>query len=105
MTEACADERALYEDRLVDLGTRSAEERVARFLIEIMWRLDKRGYVHNQMFNLPLKQIHLADALGLTQVHINRVLKRLRESGLLEWPRGVMKIADLHGMKQIADLR
>ena len=105
LTEACADERALYEDRLVDLGTRSAEERVARLLLEIMWRQEKRGYVHNQMLKFPLKQIHLADALGLTQVHVNRVLKRLRESGMIEWSRGVMKIADLYSMKQIADLR
>jgi len=105
VTEACADERALYEDRLIDLGTRSAEERVARFFLEIVGRQDKRGYVHNQMLKFPLKQIHLADALGLTQVHVNRVLKRLRDGGLIEWSRGVLKIEDLSAMKQIADIR
>ena len=105
LTEACADERMLYEERLIDLGTRSAEERVVRFLLEIMGRQDKRGYVHNQMLKFPLKQIHLADALGLTQVHVNRVLKRLREGGLIEWSRGVLKIEDLPAMKQIADIR
>lgn len=105
LMDVCADERLLSEERLIDLGTRSAEERVARFLLEIMRRLDKRGNVHNQMFNFPLKQLHLADALGLTQVHVNRVLKRLRESGMIELSRGVLNISDLSGMKQIADMR
>lgn len=105
LVDICADERLLSEERLIDLGTRSAEERVARFLLEIMRRLDKRGRVHNQMFNFPLKQLHLADALGLTQVHVNRVLKRLRESGMIEWSRGVLKVVDLPGMRQIADMR
>ena len=100
-----AEERMLSEERLIDLGTRSAEERVVRFLLEIMRRLDKRGQVHNQMFHLPLKQIHLADALGLTQVHVNRVLKRLREGGLIEWSRGVLKVEDVPAMMQIADMR
>jgi CRP-like cAMP-binding protein len=100
-----AKEGMTVDQRLVDLGTCSAEERVARLMLEIMERQQRRDRVHDQRFEFPLKQIHLADALGLTQVHVNRVLKRFREAGLIEWSRGVLKIVDVSAMKQIADIR
>lgn len=85
---AVARDEAMVVEHVVDLGRRSAEERTAHFLLELGARLklvkmaDKTGY------DCPLTQSHLADALGLSSVHMNRVLRHLREQGLLTFKKG-----------------
>jgi CRP-like cAMP-binding protein len=103
--DVCSEQEAFSDDRIIDLGTRSAEERIGRLIIELMARLDRRGQVHDNMFHFPLKQQHLADALGLTQVHVNRVLRRLRESRIMELSNGVLKIFNTSAIRKLADMR
>jgi CRP-like cAMP-binding protein len=69
-----------YAD-LVRLGRRSALQRLADLLLELHDRLDQIGMVDERGFHLPLTQEHLADALGLSTVHVNRSLKTLRLEG------------------------
>jgi CRP-like cAMP-binding protein len=70
-----------YED-IIRLGRRSALQRLADLLIELHDRLEKIGMVDERGFYLPLTQEHLADALGLSVVHVNRSLKALRLAGM-----------------------
>jgi CRP-like cAMP-binding protein len=70
-----------YED-VVRLGRRSALQRLADLLLELHDRLDQIGMVDERGFHLPVTQEHLADALGLSVVHVNRSLKALRVGGL-----------------------
>jgi CRP-like cAMP-binding protein len=82
--------------RCLDIGDRldRARERTAHFLLELGARLKLVGLATNAGYDCPLSQYMLADALGLTAVHINRVLRELREDGLLTFQKGRVTFDD-----------
>jgi CRP/FNR family transcriptional regulator, anaerobic regulatory protein len=80
----------------------SAEERVAGFLLHLHERLLRRQLVTGSSFRLPLTQQEVGDHLGLTVVHVNRVLRSLREQGIVEVRRHVATIADLERLTRAA---
>ena len=82
-------EAQLLLDHMVRLGQQTAYERVAHFLLELQRRLHVVGLGDAQRFPLPLTQEMLADALGLSIVHVNRTLQQLRREGLIELRSGV----------------
>lgn len=104
--------RAMYIAQLVDegimrawivsMGRRSSIERVAHLMCELYLRARSIGLTHDTEFALPLSQIVLADALGMTPVHINRVLKELRLAGAMALRRGSLTILDPVKLVQIA---
>ena len=79
-----AQEEAVIAEHLVDVGRRSAFERLGHMFLELFLRLEAVGVTSGNSFDFPLNQVVLADALGLSQVHVNRTLQRLRRDGLLE---------------------
>ena len=85
------DEDARRLDHMVRLGRLTAVERVAHFVLEMQRRT---GAADPRSFPLPLTQEVMADALGLSVVHLNRVLRHLRTSGLFELRRGVAHVLD-----------
>jgi len=89
--------------RLVDIGRRSAIGRVAQLILEIEGRLGERGHVHDGAFHFPVRQEHLADALGLTTVYVNRTLDRLRKEGVIDFERDRMKIINRALLLQTAE--
>lgn len=70
-------------DHLVRIGRLTARERVIHLLLELRDRLDRVGLVKDETFKIPVTQEVLADALGLSVVHINRTLRELRDQGLV----------------------
>ena len=84
MWKSALQEEATLRERILSLGRRSAQERAAHLLYELWMRLGVIGARHGVSFELPLTQIELADALGLTPVHVSRTLRRLRQRGLIE---------------------
>jgi len=99
---AASRDEAMVVEHLVNLGRRSAEERMAHFLLEIGERLNLVGTSDKTGFDCPLTQYHLADALGLSAVHVNRVLRHLREEGLLTFQKGRVSFDDFEGLKSLA---
>ena len=103
---------AMYSAQLVDegilrawivsMGRRSSTERVAHLICELYLRARSIGLTGDGEFDLPLSQLILADALGMTAVHINRVLKELRLSGAMALNRGSVTILDPVKLIQIA---
>ncbi len=95
---------AMYSAQLVDegimrawivsMGRRSSVERVAHLVCELYLRARNIGLTGDGEFALPLSQLVLADALGMTAVHINRVLKELRLAGAMALKRGSVTILD-----------
>jgi CRP/FNR family transcriptional regulator, anaerobic regulatory protein len=78
-------------------------ERVARILWGLAARLSKAGAIQAGLaLKVPLTQRHIADATGLTAVHVNRVIRRLREQGLVEFHDGIMVIGDPQGLAALA---
>ncbi len=101
--------QASSDERLSDLGRRTAKERIARFALMLHDRLADRGMVKGGSFPFHLRQEHIADALGLTKVHVNRILQGLRNEGLFEVNHQIevhhqtAKVLDLRGLRELAN--
>jgi CRP-like cAMP-binding protein len=95
-------DEAVLRSWIVNLGRRNAFERIAHLICEMHLRLTHVGLVKDDRFGLPLTQEELGDATGLTPVHINRVLGRLRAENLFEWQRGTITILDMEGLRRVA---
>jgi CRP/FNR family transcriptional regulator, anaerobic regulatory protein len=89
-----ASEHRDADKRLVDLGQRSASERIAALLVHTMLRAEARGELQNGDFPFPLSQQQIADCCGLTPVHACRVLGTLRKKGICDVGRGAVGIKD-----------
>jgi CRP-like cAMP-binding protein len=87
----------------VAIGRLDARARICLFLLDIHDRLFRRGLINRPTYNLPLTQEQIADHLGLTVVHVNRTLKRLRESRLVLVDRQVVIIQDLPRLRELTD--
>lgn len=96
-------ESTIYAEHLVDLGRRSALERVAHFLLELLTRLQSVGLADDYSFKIPLTQELIADALGLSIPHVNRVLRRLREDHLVVVEDQRVTVKDLEALSELAD--
>lgn len=87
-------DEAISREWLVDIGRREAIDRIGHRLCEFHSRLQSVGMVTKDgAFSFPLTQEDLADSLGITSVHLNRTMARLREQGLIEFGRKRMRIA------------
>lgn len=96
-------ESTIYAEHLVDLGRRSALERVAHFLLELLTRLQTVGLADDHSFKIPLTQELIADALGLSIPHVNRVLRRLREDQLVVVEDQRVTVKDIESLSELAD--
>ena len=92
-------EVSVQREWTLNVGQRSAYERLAHLLVEIYLRLEAVGRAHGGICDFPLTQNDLADAIGLTAVHVNRTLQELRKNGLIELERRQLKILDLQRLK------
>ncbi|WP_332811155.1 Crp/Fnr family transcriptional regulator [Sphingomonas sp.] len=95
-------EARILRSRLVSLGRRDARGRVAHFISEVHDRLQRVGLADGGIFTSPLTQEQLADVLGLTTVHVNRVLQRIRYDGLVAYNKRRVSILDLAGLHAAA---
>ena len=93
---------ATQREWTLNLGQRSAYERLAHLLIELYLRLSTVGLSRDGRCDFPLTQNDLADATGLTAVHVNRTLQELRKDGLIELERKQLHILDLPRLKTVA---
>jgi CRP-like cAMP-binding protein len=98
-----AAEVAMLRSRLISLGRRSARERIAHLLAELHQRLMRVGLATDGAFFCPLTQEQVADALGLTSIHVNRVLQRLRREGVVTFSKQLVVISDLARLHDTAD--
>ena len=94
---------AVFREWIVNVGRRSALVRLAHLLAEIGRRLQSLGLASGDRFELPMTQLDIADALGLTPVHVNRVVQELRREGLLELRKQSVFLPDLPRLKELGD--
>lgn len=95
------DEGVLRE-WILNVGRRSALERIAHLLCEMHARMQMVGLVEDGRLALPLTQEELADTTGLTAVHVNRTLQRLRKANLIELGKGMLTIVDVPALREAA---
>jgi CRP/FNR family transcriptional regulator, anaerobic regulatory protein len=95
------DERRLH-NWVAALGKGNAEERIATLLLDLRGRLTQAGLANGHGFRMPMTQKEIADHLGLTLVHVNRVLRRLREAGIVTVQHGVVSVDEIERLSQLA---
>jgi len=92
---------ALFRDWIVNVSRRPAPARMAHLISELARRLDAVGLLKDEQAYLPLTQVHLADALGLTSVHVNRVLQELRRDGVMDLKDRVLRFSDAKRLEEL----
>ncbi|MFC4258214.1 Crp/Fnr family transcriptional regulator [Marinobacter lacisalsi] len=97
-----ARDQAVLVERLINLGRRTAREKVAHFLLEMGHRLDKACMDVYDCNHLPLTQVLLADALGLSTVHLNRTLQELKQERLVSLGPDGTTLLDRDGLVEVA---
>jgi CRP-like cAMP-binding protein len=88
---------------LVNLGRRSAVERVAHFLLELLTRLQAIGLAEARSYSMPMTQAAIGDLLGLSVAHVNRSFRQLRDDGLVTIDGRSIVIDDFEGLAAIAE--
>ena len=102
LTRLAMVENAILSQWALCLGRRSAQQRVAHLFCELAVRLC--GDDHETVsFEMPLTQEQLGDALGLTPVHVNRMMQQLRGDGLIVTSGRTMTLPDVAGIRAVAD--
>lgn len=96
-------EAATLREWVINLGSRSGPERLAHFLCEMLVRLQKTGLASENQYSFPITQADLADTLGMSCVHINRVLQKLRREGLIELSGRRLTILRPEGLNALAE--
>ncbi len=94
---------AILRRWLANLGLQTAVERMAHLFCELLVRLQAVGLVEDGRYDLPITQADLADAMGLSIIHVNRTLQTLRRNGLIEFARKTLCVKDAARLALLAD--
>ena len=95
-------EESIVDENLASVGRRTAAERVAALIIALYKRAKLLGLVIDDTFDFPLTQQHLADALGLSLVHTNKTLAKLRRMGMFTSQNGTLTLINPRGLERVA---
>ena len=99
---ATSRDEAMVVEHLASIGRRTALERTAHFFLELNDRLKLVGLAHDGEFSCPLNQYALGDVLGLSAIHVNRVLRVLRERELMTLKDHVVTLHNTQRLKELA---
>jgi CRP-like cAMP-binding protein len=94
---------ALFREWIVNVGQRPGPSRLAHLIVELRERLKVIGRVQGARFEMPFTQELLGEALGITPIHVNRLVKQLREENVLEFHRGYVTVIDEDKLIKLAD--
>jgi CRP-like cAMP-binding protein len=97
-----AREEGYVDDNLTSTGRRTAAERIAALIVSLYKRAKALGLVENDTFEFPLTQQHIADALGMSLVHTNKTLARLRRLGMYTRANGSLTLTNPRVLEKIA---
>jgi CRP-like cAMP-binding protein len=96
-------EASIFREWTLNIGRRDARSRIAHLLCEFAYRMATQGLCPDGLYELPMTQEQLADATGLTSVHVNRVLQALQREGLIERDRRMVRFVSWEGMRDVGD--
>jgi CRP-like cAMP-binding protein len=94
---------SIFREWVLNVGQREAYNRMAHVLCELLTRLRAVDLVEDHTCDLPITQGEFADALGVTNVHVNRVLQQMRADELIELKGEQLKILDWDKLKQVGE--
>ena len=96
-------DEAVLREWLVNVGRRSSEKQLAHLFCELYVRLDTVGLTYGHQFPMPYTQVVLGDLLGISQVHVQRVLSNLREDGLVSLQDRRIQITDFEALATLGE--
>lgn len=96
---------SIHQEWIVSMGRRSAFARLAHLICELFLRLKAVDRTEGHTFRLPLTQSELADILGLSIVHVNRILKALRAEKIVVWSQSTLRIDNWDHLKEVAEFQ
>ncbi len=96
-------EASIFREWVLNVGRRDSRMRLAHLLCELGVRLDAEGLAEDYGYELPMTQEQLADALGLTPVHVNRTLKALEAEGLIVRSKRSISFPDWKRLRLVGD--
>ncbi len=103
LSEAWNEERAQTDQLALDLGRRAADERIARLILTLAEKAEKRGMRRESTMEFPLRQRHIADATGLTPVHVSKMLGIFQRDGLIEIKARSLTISNEAELRRVAE--
>lgn len=96
-------EASIFREWTLNVGRRDARSRIAHLLCEFAYRVSAQKLSHDGVYELPMTQEQIADATGLTAVHVNRILQTLQREGLIERDRRMVRFPSWQRMQDVAD--
>jgi len=96
-------EASVFREWALNVGQRDSRSRIAHLLCEFAYRLSLHGMAPAGDYELPMTQEQIADATGLTAVHVNRVLKALEAEGLIDRRRRTLNFPDWRRLREVGD--
>jgi CRP-like cAMP-binding protein len=94
---------SIFREWMTNIGQRNAYSRLAHLLCELMTRMKAVGLASEDTCELPITQAELADATGISTVHVNRSLQSLRGDGLIRWQAGSLTVLDWERLKEAGE--
>lgn len=94
---------SIFREWLLNVGQRNARQRIAHLLCELALRQEAAGICERPYYQWPMTQEQIADATGLTAVHVNRTLQQMRADGLISMTKGSMQIHDMPALRRAGD--
>ena len=105
LSQVCIEEREQADQLAIDLGRRTADERIARLILNLADKLAKRGMMSGPTLHFPLRHRHVADATGLTTNHACKVLREFQRARLINIRNRSLTIINETGLRHAADWR
>lgn len=104
LAKSCSSETEASDKMLAVLGRCSAEERIAYLFLHLMKRIAARNVIRDHRYPFPLRQQHIADAVGLTSVHVSRILGAFRDRGIADLSSGMLEVFNLRALEDLGSL-
>ncbi len=102
LTWTAGQEESVLAERVVSLGRRDSQEKLAHALCELEARLSAIGRMKGNVIELPLNQEDFADILGISVIHVNRTFRKLSEDGTAEYRKGQIELLDRKRLAQLS---
>ncbi len=101
LAKSCVAEAETADAMLTALGRRSAEERIAYLFLSLMKQIAARSVIREERYRFPLRQQVIADAVGLTSVHVSRVLGLFRDRNIVDLSGGILQVFNLAELRRL----
>jgi CRP-like cAMP-binding protein len=95
-------DEGILREWLVNMGRRPADKKIAHLFCELLVRLQAVGLAPGDVIDLPISQVELADTVGLSSVHVNRMIQQLRDENYITWQGTRLAITDAPRLKAFA---